>query len=66
MDALNGNTYLPQSVVLSWTAIRWNCRPCILVHKGRLSFLLFSLTVRGSVKTHTERRTVFIVRRIAD
>ena len=66
MDVLNGNTYLPQSVVLSWTAIRWNCRPCIPFHKGHLPFLLFRVTFRGLVKTHTERCTAFAVRRIAD
>ena len=49
-----------------WTAIRWNCRPCIPVHKGHLSFLLFRLTVCGSVTAHTERCTVFAVRCIAE
>ena len=66
MDVLNGKTYLPQSVVLLWTAIRWNCRPCIPVHKGHLSFLLFCLPFCSSVKTHTERRAVFAARCIAD
>ena len=66
MDVLDGNSHLPQSVVLLWTAIRWNCRPCIPVHKGHLSFLLFCLPFCSSVKTHTERRAVFAARCIAD
>ena len=66
MDVLDGNSHLPQSVVLLWTAIRWNCRPRIPVHKGHLSFLLFRLTFRGSVKAHTEQRTVFAARYITD
>ena len=66
MDVLDGNSHLPQSVVLLWTAIRWNCRPCIPVHKGHLLILLFRVTFRGSVKTHTERHAVFAVRYIAE
>ena len=66
MDVLDGSTRLPQSVVLCQKQICWDSCLRTPVHKGHLSFLLFRLTFCGSVKDHSERRTAFAVRCIAE